>query len=154
MPLSFRGVDLVRRLPARRDGRGGGDTIDQVSLVSRLQVLAPAHSRVIVTLGDSITMEGINDIGYEHVEPTVLIDAHQAAIARARARGIKVLIATQQAVNTWIRAGEGFDGVIDFEKVVHPNTLGRLIPERPPRRRCHALGGSASHRGAQRCALR
>jgi lysophospholipase L1-like esterase len=110
-------------------------------------------------------MEGINDISYEHVEPTVLIDAYKAAIARAHAKGIRVLmatllpiqnsvkdtpanIATQQAVNAWIRAGRGFDGVIDFEKVVqdpqnplriradlttdfvHPNTLGyRLMGE-------------------------
>ena len=221
---------------AARGGRGGGGTIDQVYLVSGLQVLAPANTRVIVALGDSITdgaasdtdangswpdvlsrrlpassdgaavavinmgigsnrfvsaaqagptgterfeedvlerpnvthliiMEGINDISYEHVGPTVLIDAYKAAIARAHARGIKVLmatllpiqnsvkdtpanIATQQAVNAWIRAGEGFDGVIDFEKVVqdpqnplriradltadfvHPNTLGyRLMGE-------------------------
>jgi lysophospholipase L1-like esterase len=222
--------------PAARDGRGGGDVIDQVYLVSGLQVLAPADSRVIVTLGDSITdgaasdtdadgawpdvlskrlprstdgaavavinmgigsnrfvsaaqagptgtqrfeedvldrpnvthlvvMEGINDISYEHVGPAVLTDAYKAVIARAHARGIKVImatllpignsvkdtpgnIATQQAVNAWIRAGEGFDGVIDFEKVlsdphdplriradltgdfVHPNTLGyRLMGE-------------------------
>ncbi len=222
--------------PAARDGRGSGDIIDQVYLVSGLQVLAPANSRVIVTLGDSITdgaasdtdvngswpdvlsrrfaassdgapvavinmgigsnrfvsaaqagptgtqrfeedvlerpnvthviiMEGINDISYEHVGATVLIDAYKAAIARARTRGIRVLIATllpiqnsvkdtpaniatQQAVNAWIRGGEGFDGVIDFEKVVqdpqnplriradltadfvHPNTLGyRLMGE-------------------------
>jgi lysophospholipase L1-like esterase len=223
--------------PAARDVRGGGDFIDQVYLVSDLQVLAPANTRVIVTLGDSITdgaasdidangswpnvlskrlaaasagkppvavinmgigsnrfvsaplagptgterlerdvvdrpnvthlvlMEGINDISYEHVAPTVLIDAYRAAIARAHARRIKVLIATllpiqnsvkdtpaniatQQAVNAWIRAGYGFDGVIDFEKVVqdpqnplriradltgdfvHPNTLGyRLMGE-------------------------
>jgi lysophospholipase L1-like esterase len=222
--------------PAARDGRGGGDFIDQVYLVSGLQVLAPERTRVVVTLGDSITdgaasdvdangswpdvlskrlatsggvapvsvinmgigsnrfvsapragptgterlqeevlerpnvthlvlMEGINDISYEHVEPSVLIDAYKAAIARAHARGIKVFvatllpiqnsvkdtpanIATQQAVNAWIRAGEGFDGVVDFEKVVqdpqnplriradltgdfvHPNTLGyRLMGE-------------------------
>ena len=57
-------------------------------------------------------------------------------------------LATQQAVNQWIRAGDGFDGVIDFEKVVqdpqnplriradltgdyvHPNTRGyRLMGE-------------------------
>ena len=134
-------------------------------LVSGLQVLAPANTRVIVTLGDSITdgaasdtdangswpdvlstrfprstdgapvavinmgigsnrfvsaahagptgtqrfeedvldrpnvthliiMEGINDISYEHVGPTVLIDAYKAAIARAHARGITVLMAT------------------------------------------------------------
>jgi lysophospholipase L1-like esterase len=112
-----------------------------------------------------IIMEGINDISYEQVEPRVLIDAYRAAIAKAHARGIKVLVATllpiqnsvkdtpanlatQQAVNRWIRAGEGFDGVIDFERVVqdpqnplriradltsdfvHPNTRGyRLMGE-------------------------
>ena len=191
---------------AQGEGRGAADTFDQVYLVSGLQVLAPATTRVIVTLGDSITdgaasdtdtntawpdvlsrrlprardgaavsvinmgigsnrfvsaakagptgtqrlqedvldrpnvthlviMEGINDISYEHVEASVLIDAYKAAIARAHAKGIKVLlatllpiqnsvkdtpanIATQQAVNSWIRAGEGFDGVIDFERVV------------------------------------
>jgi lysophospholipase L1-like esterase len=219
-----------------REGRGLGDTIDQVYLVSGLQVLAPADTRVVVALGDSITdgaaseidangawpdvlsrrletaggdaapavinmgigsnrfvsapqagptgterladdvlgrpnvthlilMEGINDISYEHVGATVLIDAYKAAIARAHAAGIKVIvatllpiqnsvkdtpanIATQQAVNAWIRSGEGFDGVIDFEKVVqdpqnplriradlttdfvHPNTEGyRLMGE-------------------------
>jgi lysophospholipase L1-like esterase len=211
-------------------------TFDQVYVVSGLQVLAPATTRVVVTLGDSITdgaasdtdangswpdvlsrrlprtsdgaavavinmgigsnrfvsaaqagptgtqrldadvldrpnvthlviMEGINDISYEHVAPTALIDAYKAAIARAHARGIAVIvatllpiqnsvkdtpenIATQQAVNAWIRAGAGFEGVIDFEKVVqdpqnplriradltgdfvHPNTLGyRLMGE-------------------------
>jgi lysophospholipase L1-like esterase len=221
---------------AAADGRGGVETIDQVYLVSGLQVLAPTSTRVIVTLGDSITdgaasdtdangswpdvlsrrlpkssdgtpiavinmgigsnrfvsadqagptgtrrleedvldrpnvthliiMEGINDISYEHVGPMVLIDAYKAAVARAHARGIEVLIATllpiqnsvkdtpenvatQQAVNAWIRAGLGFDGVIDFEKVVqdpqnplriradltadfvHPNTRGyRLMGE-------------------------
>jgi lysophospholipase L1-like esterase len=106
-----------------------------------------------------IILEGINDISYEQVKPEVLIDAYKAAIAKAHAVGIKVLMATllpiqnsvkdtpanlaaQQAVNTWIRAGEGFDGVIDFEAVVrdpqnplriranltrdfvHPNTQG------------------------------
>jgi lysophospholipase L1-like esterase len=223
-------------MPARPDVRGGGATIDQVYLVSGLQVLAPSDTRVIVALGDSITdgaasdtdangswpdvlsrrlaasseaaavavinmgigsnrfvsaaqagptgterfeedvlerpnvthviiMEGINDISYEHVAPTVLIDAYKAAVARAHARGIKVFLATllpiqnsvkdtpaniaaQQAVNAWIRAGDGFDGVVDFEKVVqdpqnllriradltadfvHPNTLGyRLMGE-------------------------
>jgi lysophospholipase L1-like esterase len=222
--------------PAARDGRANGGTFDQVYLISGLQVLAPASTRVIVTLGDSITdgaasdvdangswpnvlskrlpkaadgaafavinmgigsnrfvsaaqagptgterlqedvldrrnvthmviMEGINDISYEHVGPTVLIDAYKAAIAKAHAKGIKVFmatllpiqnsvkdtpenIATQQAVNAWIRAGEGFDGVIDFERVVqdtqnplriradltsdfvHPNLLGyRLMGE-------------------------
>lgn len=106
-----------------------------------------------------VIMEGINDISYEHASADTLIAAYKAAIARAHAKGIKVIlatllpiqnsvkdtpenVATQQAVNRWIRAGEGFDGVIDFETVVqdpqnplriradltgdyvHPNTRG------------------------------
>jgi lysophospholipase L1-like esterase len=215
---------------AQGTNRDNSPTVDQVFLVSGLQVLAPSRARVIVALGDSITdgaasdtdangswpdvlsmrlprladgtpvsvinmgigsnrfvsaeragptgierldedvlarpnvthlivMEGINDISYEHVSPDTLIAAYKTAITRAHARGIKVIlatllpiqnsvkdtpenIATQQAVNRWIRAGEGFDGVIDFEKVVqdpqnplriradltgdyvHPNTRG------------------------------
>jgi lysophospholipase L1-like esterase len=215
---------------------GGGRATDQVFVVSGLQVMAPAKTKVIVALGDSITdgsasqveangswpdvlskrlakladgtpvsvinmgigsnrfvssdkagppglkrleddvlarpnvthliiLEGINDISYEHVKPEVLIDAYKEAIAKAHAKGIKVFmatllpiqnsvkdtpenLATQQAVNKWIRAGQGFDGVIDFEKVVqdpanplriranltgdyvHPNTQGyRLLGE-------------------------
>jgi lysophospholipase L1-like esterase len=222
--------------PEARGGREDSWTTDEVFLVSGLQVLAPASTHVIVTLGDSITdgaasdvdangswpdvlskrlptlsdgtpvavvnmgigsnrfvsadragpagtqrfdddvlgrpnvthvilLEGINDISYEQVEPAVLIDAYKAAIAKAHAKGIKVVMATllpiqnsvkdtpanlaaQQAVNRWIRAGEGFDGLIDFEAVVrdpqnplriradltgdyvHPNTRGyRLMGE-------------------------
>jgi lysophospholipase L1-like esterase len=216
--------------PGGGRGRGGGRTIDQIFLISDLQVMAPASTHVIVTIGDSITdgaasatdangswpdilskrlpkladgtpvavinmgigsnrfvtadragptgtkrfdddvlarpnvthliiLEGINDISYEQVKPEALIDAYKAAIAKAHAKGIKVFmatllpiqnstkdtpanLATQQAVNKWIRAGEGFEGVIDFEKVmqdpqnplriranltgdfVHPNTQG------------------------------
>jgi lysophospholipase L1-like esterase len=204
-----------------RGGRGPNRSIDQVFLVSGLQVLAPTNTRVIVTLGDSITdgaasatdanaswpdilskrlpklpdgtpvavinmgigsnrfvsadqagptgtkrfdddvlarpnvthliiMEGINDISYEHVKPEVLIDAYKAAIAKAHAKGIKVFmatllpiqnsvkdtpenLATQQAVNQWIRSGEGFDGVIDFEKVIQD-------PQNPLRIRANLTG--------------
>ncbi len=97
-----------------------------------------------------IILEGINDISYEQVEPKVLIDAYKAAIAKAHAAGIKVLMATllpiqnsvkdtpanlaaQQAVNKWIRAGEGFDGVIDFEAVVQD-------PQNPLRIRANLTG--------------
>ena len=46
-------------------------------------------------------------------------------------------LATQQAVNKWIRAGEGFEGVIDFEKVVQD-------PENPLRFRANLTGSGAS----------
>jgi len=110
-----------------------------------------------------IVMEGINDISYENVKPETLIEGYKSVIAKARAKGIKVYgatllpiqnsrkdtpenIATQQAVNKWIRttpaSAGGYDAVLDFEKVVqdpanplriradltgdyvHPNTQG------------------------------
>jgi lysophospholipase L1-like esterase len=207
--------------PEARGGRGDSWTTDQVFLVSGLQVLAPASTRVIVALGDSITdgaasdtdangswpdvlskrlpklpdgtpvavinmgigsnrfvsadragptgtqrldddvlgrpnvthliiLEGINDISYEQIKPEELIDAYKSAIAKAHAKGIKVLMATllpiqnsvkdtpaniaaQQAVNRWIRAGDGFDGVIDFEAVVQD-------PQNPLRIRANLTG--------------
>jgi lysophospholipase L1-like esterase len=112
-----------------------------------------------------ILLEGINDISYEQVTPEKLIAAYQEAIDKAHAKHIKVIgatllpiqnsrkdtpenIATQQAVNKWIREPGHFDAVLDFEKVVqdpqnplrirrdltgdyvHPNTEGyRLMAE-------------------------
>ena len=82
-----------------------------------------------------ILLEGINDISYEHVKPEQLIDAYKETITKAHVRNIKVIgctllpiqnsrketpenIATQQAVNKWIRESKAFDAVVDFEKVV------------------------------------
>ena len=82
-----------------------------------------------------ILLEGINDISYEHVKAEQLIDAYKDAIDKAHAKRIKVIgctllpiqnsrkdtpenIATQQAVNKWIRESGAFDAVVDFEKVV------------------------------------
>ena len=112
-----------------------------------------------------ILLEGINDISYEQITPEKLIAAYQEVIDKAHAKVIKVLgatllpiqnsrkdtpanIATQQAVNKWIREPGHFDAVLDFEKVVqdpqnplriranltgdyvHPNTEGyRLMGE-------------------------
>ncbi|WP_088184393.1 SGNH/GDSL hydrolase family protein [Sphingobium sp. Z007] len=106
-----------------------------------------------------ILLEGINDLGTLTREAPVSIEAHQAhvariigayrqIIARAHARGIKVIGATvmpfvgngyyhadaqneadRQAVNAWIRNPGHFDAVIDFDRVtrdpVHPD---RLLP--------------------------
>jgi len=64
-----------------------------------------------------------------------LIAAYRQLIARAHAGGLKVLVATitpyggaayysdegeavRQAVNTWIRTGREFDGVLDFDKAI------------------------------------
>ncbi len=84
-------------------------------------------------------MVGINDIGgsapANPVTADDLIAGYRQAIARAHAKGIAVVGATltpfqgagyysvekeavRQAVNTWIRSGGAFDGVIDFDRVL------------------------------------
>jgi len=78
-----------------------------------------------------------------------LIYAYRQLIFRAHARGVKLIgatltpcegvvipgyyseskEATRQAVNKWIRASGAFDGVIDFDAVLHdPDHSSRLFP--------------------------
>jgi lysophospholipase L1-like esterase len=69
------------------------------------------------------------------VTPDALIAGYRQIIERAHARGLRVIGATitpyggagyyspegeqvRQAVNTWIRTGHAFDGVIDFDAVI------------------------------------
>jgi lysophospholipase L1-like esterase len=110
---------------------------------------------------DVILLEGTNDIGFPGARignlslaavadaPTVeaIINAYQQLIARAHARGVRIIGCTimpsegaaiqgyhtdakeriRQAVNHWIRSSRAFDGVIDFDAVVrdpdHPSRL-------------------------------
>jgi lysophospholipase L1-like esterase len=107
--------------------------------------------------------EGINDIGFPGAQiegdlladpadvrrPEDLIGAYRQFIARAHARGIKVIGVTmtpfegvvvpgyyseaketaRQAVNKWIRTSGSFDGVIDFDAVLRdPEHPSRLLP--------------------------
>jgi len=81
-------------------------------------------------------MEGINDIGAAGANPSPsvadLMAGHRQMIARAQARGIKVIGATltpfegaaywtpegeakRQALNTWIRNSKEYDEVLDFD---------------------------------------
>lgn len=105
-----------------------------------------------------ILLEGINDLGTLTREAPVSKEAHEAhvariigayrqIIARARAKGVKVIGATimpfigndyyhadaqneadRQAVNVWIRQPGHFDAVIDFDKVTRdPARPDRLL---------------------------
>jgi lysophospholipase L1-like esterase len=115
-------------------------------------VLATAGVRYMVVL------IGINDIGHpgtgtipasEEPTPEELIAGYRKLIARAHAKGIAIYGATltpfegtvfpgyytpereqiRQAVNTWIRSGDEFDGVIDFDRAVRdPNYPTRMLP--------------------------
>jgi lysophospholipase L1-like esterase len=101
-----------------------------------------------------ILFEGINDIGHtaQPLDPGDVITADQMILAlaqmatRAREHGIKVYGATiapyggakyysekgeqiRQAVNSWIRTGPAFDGVIDFDKITRdPNNPTAYLP--------------------------
>lgn len=110
-------------------------------------------------LSHIIVLEGINDLGTLTRDAPVsdgahdrlvarMIGAYGQIIARAHARGVKVIGATvmpftgsdyyhpdarneadRQAVNDWIRAKGHFDGVIDFDAITRdPAHPERLLP--------------------------
>jgi lysophospholipase L1-like esterase len=110
-----------------------------------------------------VLLEGLNDIGFPGAKlgnllladaadsrtPEQLIGAYRQLIARAHARGVKIIgvtlnpcegvdlpgyyseakDATRQAVNAWIRTGGAFDGVIDFDALLRdPDHPSRIQP--------------------------
>jgi lysophospholipase L1-like esterase len=110
-----------------------------------------------------VLLEGLNDIGFPGAklgnfslaDPADIrtdedvIGAYRQLIARAHARGIKVIgatlnpcegvdipgyyseakEATRRAVNRWIRNSGAFDGVIDFDRILRdPDHPSRLAP--------------------------
>ena len=102
-----------------------------------------------------VLLEGINDIGWwnkpeSDVTAARVIDAYRQIVARAHARGVKVIGATilpykgavyftpegeamRQAVNAFIRTGGLFDGVVDFEKAAaDPADPSRIDPRLEP----------------------
>jgi lysophospholipase L1-like esterase len=105
-----------------------------------------------------IILEGINDIGHagssaplsEAVSAGDIIVGLKQMVERAHEKGIKVFGATltpfegtvykgyytpekdveRKAVNDWIRTGNAFDGVIDFDKAVRdPQHPDRFLPK-------------------------
>lgn len=108
-------------------------------------------------VGWLVVFIGVNDIGTAagaraRGEPAAtardLIDAYHQMIVRAHAHGIRVIGATimpfqgfpgydtpeseaqRQEVNSWIRTGREFDGVIDFDAITRdPAAPARLSPE-------------------------
>ncbi len=93
-----------------------------------------------------IISEGVNDVGAARAPDIAqqLLVAYDTLIARAHGAGLKVYVATmlpfagsqygsaeheqaRQAINAWIRAGRGFDGVIDFDAAMRdPADSSRL----------------------------
>ena len=87
-----------------------------------------------------LLLEGINDIGWAFdprgdsgpLSAADIIGAYRELIRRAHAKGLKVFLGTlvpyegakyshpegervREEVNAWIRKGQGFDGVVDFD---------------------------------------
>ncbi|HEY3504883.1 MAG TPA: SGNH/GDSL hydrolase family protein [Actinocatenispora sp.] len=101
---------------------------------------------------DVILLEGINDIGAASATADQLIAGDRQLIARAHARGLRVIGATltpfggstaqyggdygtafgeqqRQALNQWIRTSGAFDGVVDFDRATaDPADPTRLAP--------------------------
>jgi lysophospholipase L1-like esterase len=94
----------------------------------------------IAGVRDILLLEGINDIGWAFdpegnggpLTASDIIGAYQNLIRRAHARGLKIFLGTlapyegatysrpqgekvREEVNEWIRKGQGFDGVVDFD---------------------------------------
>lgn len=96
-----------------------------------------------------IIFQGVNDIGgSRHVEQTThqLIAAYENFIKQARAKGMKVYLATitpfkgngyfsyfheaaRQTVNEWIRQCKQVDGIIDFDELVRDPADSMKIKE-------------------------
>ena len=99
-----------------------------------------------------VLLEGINDIKGtpEATDPWDFVRAYRTVVARAHARGIRVVGATltpyagysgyteareavRQQVNALIRTGHVFDAVVDFDAVVRdPEQPGRIRPAYDP----------------------
>ncbi|MFZ1868538.1 MAG: SGNH/GDSL hydrolase family protein [Steroidobacteraceae bacterium] len=94
----------------------------------------------ITGVSSILLLEGINDIGWAFdpegnggpLSASDIIGAYQQLIRRAHARGLKIYLGTlapyegatysrpegekvREQVNAWIRKGQGFDGVVDFD---------------------------------------
>ncbi len=92
---------------------------------------------------DILLLEGINDIGWAFnprgnggpLSARDIIGAYRRLIRQAHARGLKIFLGTltpyegatysspqgekvREEVNAWIRKGQGFDGVVDFDAAV------------------------------------
>ena len=148
---------LARRLAARR---GAGVAVLNAGISGNrvlgdgagLSALARFDKDVLMQTGVThvVIMEGINDIGLGRSNPSPsaddIIAGHQQLIARARARGLRVIGATltpfeganyytaegeakRQAVNQWIRTSGAYDGVIDFDMVTRdPAAPTKILP--------------------------
>ncbi|BCL23935.1 GDSL-type esterase/lipase family protein [Streptomyces tuirus] len=135
------GVSGNRVVTDRYTGDGVSTDTAGVSALNRFDrdVLAQPSTRT------AVVFEGINDLRWGTTAEQVIAGLRELA-ARGHARGLRMLGATilpcegearctaavdaeRAAVNAWIRDGEVFDGVLDFDAVVRdPGRPSRMLP--------------------------
>jgi lysophospholipase L1-like esterase len=146
---------LSRQVPLRMGilnaGIGGNRVLSEGAFNAGVNALARFEVDALSQSGAThvIILEGINDIGNARQNPTPtaedIIAGHKQLIERARSRGLKVFGATltpfwgaayytdvgeakRQAVNTWIRTGNAYDAVIDFDRATRdPNDPKKFL---------------------------
>ncbi|MFC8145603.1 SGNH/GDSL hydrolase family protein [Streptomyces paradoxus] len=135
------GVSGNRVVTDRYPGDGVSTDTAGVSALHRFDrdVLAQPSART------AVVFEGVNDLRWGTSAERVIAGLRELA-ARGHARGLRMLAATilpcegearctaavdaeRVAVNEWIRGGEAFDGVLDFDAVVRdPERPARMLP--------------------------
>ncbi|WP_030952533.1 SGNH/GDSL hydrolase family protein [Streptomyces sp. NRRL S-481] len=135
------GISGNRVVTDRYPGDGVSTDGAGVSALHRFDrdVLAQTSART------AVVFEGINDLRWDTSAEQVIAGLRELA-ARGHARGVRMLAATilpcegearctaavdarRVTVNEWIRDGEVFDGVLDFDAVVRdPARPSRMLP--------------------------
>jgi len=132
-------------------GIGGNRVLSEAAFNAGVNALARFERDALGQSGVThvIVLEGINDISNARQNPTPtaedIIAIHKQMIERARTRGVKIFGATltpnegcgcftregeakRQAINQWIRTGNAYDGVIDFDAITRdPAQPGRFL---------------------------
>lgn len=127
------------RMGVMNAGIAGNRVLSDGAFQAGINALARFEHNVLSQPGVThvVFMEGINDIGQARDNPTPtaadLIAGHKQLIERAHEHGLKIFGATltpfygaayysevgerkRTALNEWIRTGNVYDGVIDFDK--------------------------------------
>jgi lysophospholipase L1-like esterase len=127
------------RVAVMNAGIAGNRVLSDGAYQAGINALARFEHNVLAQPGVThvVFLEGINDIGQARDNPTPtaddLIAGHKQIIERAHERGIKIFGATltpfygaayysdtgekkRVALNEWIRTGNAYDGVVDFDR--------------------------------------
>lgn len=135
------GISANKVVTDRYPGDGVSTDVGGVSSVHRLDrdVLAATSARTV------LVFQGVNDVRWGGTAEDLIAGLHEIA-DRSHALGLRVVAATiapcegetlctaaadtqRTAVNTWIRTGDAFDAVLDFDRVLRdPDHPARLSP--------------------------